>query len=122
MVLGPDGEGISLGEGTVSIGKNGTISIDDEAVARLSVVEFEPGTVLAKVGGGLYTVDHPETAQPMEAVDTMVRQGFLEGSNVNEISAMTELASGLRAYQASQRMLLAQDELLGRAVNEVGRV
>lgn len=122
FVLGTEGEVISLGEGDYSIGQDGTISVDGEAVAQLSVVEFEPGTMLAKVGGTLYTVDDPETAQPMEALETVLRQGYLESSNVDEISTMTELASGLRAYQASQRMLMAQDEMLGRAVNEVGRV
>jgi flagellar basal-body rod protein FlgF len=122
FVLDSQGEVITLGEGEIAIDRDGTISVDGETVAQLSVVEFEPGTMLAKVGSTLYTIDDPDTAQPMAAQDTEVRQGYLESSNVDEISTMTELASGLRAYQASQRMLLAQDELLGKAVNEVGRV
>lgn len=122
FVLGADGEILTLGSGAVSIDRHGTISVDGEAVAQLSVVEFEPGTLLAKLGNGLYTPDTPEVARPTRAVGTVVRQGFLERSNVDYISTMAEMVSGLRAYQASQRMLLAQDELLGQAVNEVGRI
>ena len=122
FVLGPDGQPLTLGSGTVSVDRHGTISVEGGGIGQLSVVEFEPGTLLAKLGNGLYTPDNPDVAPPMRAVNTVVRQGFLERSNVDHISTMTEMLSGLRAYQASQRMLLAQDELLGQAVNAVGRV
>ncbi len=122
FVLDSNGEPLTLGEGDLQVGRDGTISLDGEAVAQLSVVEFEPGTMLVKAGLGLYTVQNPDTAQPMVAMETVVRQGFLEESNVDQASAMAELMTGLRAYQASQRMMLAQDELLGRAVNEVGHL
>ena len=113
---------ITLGEGEIAIDRDGTISVDGETVAQLSVVGVRAWHDVSEGWLMLYTIDDPDTAQPMAAQDTEVRQGYLESSNVDEISTMTELASGLRAHQASQRMLLAQDELLGKAVNEVGRV
>ncbi len=121
-VLGDDGEEILLPSGSFSIAADGTITSDGQPVAALSVVEFDAGTQLAKVGAQFYTPDDPATAQPMVAATTEVKQGFLESSNVDAMSTMTELVSLVRAYQASQRMLQAQDDLLGKAVNEVGRI
>ncbi len=121
QVLGADGQDLTLKGDAVSIGPNGAITVDSKPAGTLSVVEFPAGTVMAKVGSEFYTPDNPDS-MPMAAADTVVKQGFLEASNVDEVSAMTELVSLVRAYQASQRMLQAEDELLGKAVNEVGRV
>ncbi|MGE5620305.1 MAG: flagellar hook-basal body protein [Sphingomonadaceae bacterium] len=121
-VLDADGQEIVLGDGEVSISADGTILTGDVPAATLSVVEFLPGTRLAKVGLEYYVLDDPNGVPPTAATGTVVKQGYLEASNVDAVSAMSDLVSLVRAYQASQRMLQAQDELLGKAVNEVGRV
>lgn len=120
MVLDPVGE-IVLPEGPVSVGPDGMISVGGQQVTNLDVVEFEPGTVMTKVGELLYAPDDPSVS-PMTAAATTVRGGYLEASNVDDVSTMTEMAQMVRVYQANQRMLAAQDELLGKAVNELGRV
>ena len=43
---------------------------------------------------------------------TQVRQGFLEHSNVETVTQMVDMIAGVRAYEASQRAVLAQDESL----------
>ncbi len=121
-VLGADGEEVVLGDGDISIAADGTISQDNEAVATLSVVEFTPGTQLSKVGREFYAMDDPDAIPPTAATDTVVKQGFLEAANVDLVSTMSDLVSLVRAYQVSQRMLQAQDELLGKAINDVGRI
>lgn len=119
-VQGLEGD-LVLGDGAVSIADDGAISVDGEPAGRLSVLEFEPGTLLAKMGEGLYAPVDPAAA-PTDAVSTTVKQGYLEGSNVDRVAVLSEMVWLVRAYQASQRMLVAQDELLGKAVNEVGRL
>ncbi len=121
-VLGADGQDLAVAGDVVSIGPTGEISVDNKPAGALAVVEFVPGTTLAKVGREFYTPDDPNALPPGGATNTQVKQGFLEGSNVDEVTAMTDLVGIVRAYQASQRMLQAEDELLGKAVNEVGRV
>jgi len=120
-VLGPTGD-VTLPDGVVSVERDGTILVDRQPVATISVVEYPPGTRVAKVGDGLFTPEDPLSAQQVANPLTQVRGGYLEASNVDETAAMTELVQSLRAYQASQRMLQAQDDLLGKAINEVGRV
>jgi len=51
-----------------------------------------------------------------------VRQGFLEGSNVNAVEQMVAMITGLRAFEANQRAIAAQDETLKQAVTELGHV
>ena len=60
---------------------------------------------------------HARRAKPAE---TTVEQGFLEGSGVEPARAMVDMIVSLRAYEASQRVLHAIDDTLGRAVNSVG--
>ncbi len=120
-VLADDGQEIFLPEGEPVIKGDGSITVNDQPVATLSLTEFAPGTPMAKAGEGLYLPDDPN-AQPLMPAYTAVEQGFLEQSNVDQIGVMTEMMSLLRAYQASQRMIIAQDELLNKAVNEVGRI
>jgi flagellar basal-body rod protein FlgG len=122
QVLGADGQPLVVKGDEVSIAGNGDITVDGKAAGRLAVVEFAPGTTLAKMGQEFYTPDDPNAPPPAAAVATTVKQGFLEGSNVDWVSAMGDLVSIVRVYQANQRMLQAQDELLGKATNEVGRV
>ena len=51
-----------------------------------------------------------------------VSQGDWEQSNVNVISEMVNMINATRSYEASQRAIQAQDEALGKVVNEVGRL
>ncbi len=49
-----------------------------------------------------------------------VRQGFLEGSNMQVAEEMSRMITALRLYESNQRVLQAQDQLTGKAVNEIG--
>ncbi len=48
-------------------------------------------------------------------------QRFVEGSNVDMGVAQTTMLELQRAYQANQRAIQYQDEMTGRAVNEIAR-
>lgn len=121
-VLAEDGSEIVLDGGKAHISDDGTISVEGEPRHRLRVVEFDPGTLLAKEGDTTYAPRDPQGVPPRQATNTVVKSGFLESSNVDDVATMTGMVMALRIYQSSQRMLLAEDELTGRAVNEVGRV
>ena len=82
---------------------------------RLRIVAA-PAQDLTKEGGGLYSA-----RSAPRAGSAVVRQGFIEGSNVTAIDAMVQMITVQRAYEAAQRAVTAHDEALGKAVNEVGR-
>ncbi len=53
--------------------------------------------------------------------DTRIIQGALEGSNVNPIREMINMITVTRSYDANQKVLLAQDDTLGKAVNDLAK-
>lgn len=121
-------------DGNAVLGENGYIFLDGEDFItnpdgsiiqngvfadRLLIREFTNAATLAKVGANLVTAD--AQAAPVEFVGEIV-QGFLEKSNVNIINEMVNMITVMRSYEANQKALITQDEMLGKAVNELGVV
>lgn len=119
LVLGEQGP-VQVGAGDLSVGPDGTISVNGNAVARLRLVEFDV-PALQKVGENYLAPRDPATA-PRPATGTQVRQGYLESSNVDLSRTMVSLIEIQRAYELSARALQMQDQTLGAAINDVGRV
>jgi hypothetical protein len=103
-----------------AIDLDGTVHADGAVVDRLRVVEFGPDDVLERVGRN-ELVPQQRDLQPQAATATAVRQGFVESSNVDVTGVMTTTLGLQRAYEANQRMIRTQDELLSRAVSEIAR-
>jgi len=114
LVLGEGGP-ISVGAEEVSVGEDRVVRVAGEAVGRLLVVDVQ-GQAPEKVEAGLL---RPPDRANLVALETPVKSGHLEQSNVDAVRAMVELLSAFRAYEAAQRVLRAQDETLGRSI-EVG--
>ncbi len=53
--------------------------------------------------------------------ETQVMQGYIEASNVSIIREMVAMISNMRAYEANQKVVMASDETLGKAITEVGK-
>lgn len=53
---------------------------------------------------------------------TKIHGGALEASNVELAKEMTDLIVALRSFQVNQRAMSMQDQTLGRAVSEIGKV
>lgn len=120
-VLGESGEIVldtTLGE--ISVGADGTITQDDQVVGRLAVVRFESLGALEKGGDGLYR--NASNAVATEAPEAQIRQGMLEGSNVNPILEITNLIEIQRAYESVTRMIENTNDLSRRSVERLGRV
>ena len=50
----------------------------------------------------------------------ILKQGFLETSNVNVVHEMVNMIKISRAYEANSKILTGIDERLGQTVREVG--
>lgn len=115
-VLDTTGRPITVpgGASSLTVGPDGTIGGTGQ---RLALVAF-PSTGVAMMGENLFAVSGP--VQPVAAGAGSIRQGFLEGSNVDMAASMTELISVQRTFQLSARSLTLQDQTLEEA-NVVGR-
>lgn len=54
--------------------------------------------------------------------NAVIRQGYIEASNVDPAQAMVDLMAALRAYETNQKVVQFYDKSLEKAVNEIGRV
>ena len=120
-VLDENNETIRFEEGEIFVGDDGSILVDGEIVAALKIADFPSPYNLLKQGDGLFH-DISNTSIPAEFGNYKIKQGMLEDSNVNAIEEMAKLINTIRDFDTNQRSIMAQDQTLDRAINEVGRV
>jgi flagellar basal-body rod protein FlgG len=92
------------------------ISPDGETRADLAIVTFRNLTGLYQLGGSLFQVSDASGEQLIPE-GTIVRQGMLEGSNVDLAQEMTRMIRTQRAFQLASRALTTADEMEGIANN-----
>ncbi len=86
-VLGDQGP-INVPSGPLSISADGTVSVNGAIAGKVRLVELAPGTSPVAVGASYYSA--PDKAmQP--ATHSSIRQGMLEASNVNPVTAVVDL-------------------------------
>ena len=117
-VLGQNGP-IKIDGSNVSIGIDGQVVVDNGAVDRILVVDFEQPRLLRKEGSSSYVYQGgEEDISPAEGVS--VQQGYIEGSNVSAMEEMIKMVEVLRAFESAQKAIQVIDEITGKMVNEAG--
>ena len=95
-----------------------------ERVDRLKLVDFKRTRYLKKQGNSFW-MDTRESG-PARIIGfgerPKIRQGFLEGSNVNPVKQMVQMIEVNRTYEANQRIIQTHDGLLGKLINEAMRI
>lgn len=89
------------GEANVEVAADGTVSLGEQLLGQIGVVEPEPGADLERESGVLFKTE--AALAPSE--DGLVLQGHLEGSNVDAISQLTRMIEVQRAYEMGQKLL-----------------
>ncbi|MFH1862552.1 MAG: flagellar hook-basal body protein [bacterium] len=118
------GNSQSLPNRSLQISSNGQVYVENPAQATnqildsLQVVTFPDPGQLCSLGDGLYATEQ----EPIEIPEVQLEVGYLEDSNVNVVEEMVEMILLNRCYDAAAHAIQAQDQTIGKAVNEVGRV
>ncbi len=101
---------------------NGEFIVDNEELAgQIDMINILNLKDLNKIGHAYYTLK--DGVEPDEApFEGQIVQGYLEGSNINTVNEMVEMINIMRAYESNSKVLRAYDEILQRAVNEIGKV
>ena len=144
QVLGEDGP-IQIKANNFTIDENGNVfqnldfaddplrlvSMDEntwentELVDRIKIVSFSGhgDRFIKKQGTSLWkATENSGPAQIIAGQDRpKVRQGFLEGSNVNPVTEMVNMIEVNRAYEANQKVISTQDSLLDKLINNAAR-
>ena len=103
------------------INEGGEITVDRRTIGRLRIADFENLKNLRKDGHSLFEATDPEKGVAPDGKETIIRQGFLEESNVDGITEMIQLIEMTRSFESEQRSIQAQDGTLDKAM-DVGRV
>lgn len=118
-VLNSAGQPLRLPEGRLVVNSDGSLTVNGAAAGTLGIAVFQnPTTDLVRDENNTFVV----VGQPAARSGFTVQQGFLEMSNVNASQLMTEMVTVSRLYEAAQKMVTNQDELLGRSISTLGRV
>jgi flagellar basal-body rod protein FlgG len=118
-VLGTAGL-IHVGAAVPTIDTAGNVRVGADIVDQLRVVQVEEDAQLQYVGNGMYL--SPTGSALENDGRALVRQGFLETSNVTPVGEMVQMMETLRHYEAAQRFVRGYDELLEKAISELGKV
>jgi len=120
-VLGKNGA--VAGQGELGISEKGEVYFNGALTDQLLVMDLPENVTLRKVGDGLFGIENMEQAGLERESDSfLVKQGFVEDSNVNAIEEMVRMMTVYRHFEADQKTMRTQDEILNRAVNDIGKV
>lgn len=112
------GAPITIPQGTakITIGTSGIVYADGNGVGQLMMREFaNPQAELKPVGNSLFEA----STEGLPAESTQMRQGMLEGSNVNGVAEMSDMISIMRNYQAVQRMMQSESDRMRTAIQRL---
>ena len=105
-----------IGARAVSIASDGTLSADGQPVAQIGVWLPTDPLSLRHQSGTLFSAENIEPAE-----DAVMRQGFLEDSNVEPVSEIARMISVQRAYELGQKFLDAEDQRQRNVIQTLGR-
>lgn len=118
-VMGQGGA-IKIQGSRVEISANGEVSVDGTPAGTISVVDFPKPYKLTKGAGALFTPADPQTVP--QAVKSAIRQGHLEGSNVETISEMVQMIETNRYFDACSKVIKGYDDMATKAANDLGKL
>jgi flagellar basal-body rod protein FlgG len=124
-----DGSKVMGTEGFIQVDRNIPVSFSDkgeviqqnESKGFLKIVDFEKPYSMLRCGESRFRPQLPDNPE-IKSAGYVIRQGYLEGSNVDMIKNMVQMIATQRNFEADQKALQAQDETLDQAVNQVGKV
>lgn len=111
----------------ISIGTDGTVTAiqpgqtQGTQIGQITTINFINPAGLHSLGDSLYT-ETEASGVPVEDTPGLnglgiLRQGFVELSNVQLVVELTELITGQRAYEADSKAITTSDEMLQTVVN-----
>lgn len=99
----------------MSLSEDGNLSSVDGPIAQIALWHPIDPSALRHASGTLFSADDVE---PIES--GQLRQGYLEGSNVNPLSEIARLVEVQRAYEMAQKFLDAEDSRTRSVIQRLG--
>ena len=118
FVLDREGNPIQLPTDKLECDKQGNLTTTSgEYLGTLGVYMFEDNGALERTPYGLFTGDGAQLNE-----EAIIRNKWVERSNVNMVKEMTNMMVTQRALQSAAQMSKIYDEIITRSVNDIGRL
>ena len=120
LVMGEGGP-ITLATDNINVNDFGVITdANGNLLGRISIADFNDYSALVQVDYGMFqSQGAPDIINP---AGTTLRWQALEASNVSAMDEMMAMMTSQRALQSAAQVLKMYDQLMGKAVTEIGRV
>ena len=115
IVIPPDATNVTIGtDGIVSVVQFG--QVQSAQIGQINLTNFINPAGLHSMGDNLY-METDSSGQPLEGIPGLdglgvLRQGFVELSNVELVVELTDLITGQRAYDSNSKVITTSDEML----------
>ena len=110
-------EPINIGNDKISVTPNNNINVNGVDKYSFNIVDFNNYDTLRKVGDNSYSGENP-----VKANNFYVKQGYVEGSNVDDINMTASLMETVKEFEANQKVIQTIDSTLSKIANEIGTV
>jgi flagellar basal-body rod protein FlgG len=92
-----------------------------QTIGQLTIANFVNDAGLLALGGNLFqqtaASGQPNVGIPGDVAFGVIQQGYLEASNVDPVSEITNLISAQRAYEMNSKVIQAADQMSGTISN-----
>ena len=120
QVMGTNGP-IRLASSDITVDDSGRITDNTGKLAgQIELTDFADSTELVKVGVGLFSSNGGGTV--MRPTPGTISWKNIENSNVELADEMTSMLSNQRTLQSCSQLLKMYDQMMNRAVNEIGKL
>ena len=109
---------VTVDDGDVSVGPDGTVSGKQGQMAKVRVVDFANERGLTKRGTSLYSTGQ----SPIPATGATLTQGMLESSNVQPVIEISRMIEVMRSYEATATLAKSAEDLKRQAIEKLGAV
>jgi flagellar basal-body rod protein FlgG len=99
-------------DSAIKIGSDGTVSYQGKSLGQLKIVDVPAESGLQGAADNTYVTTKASGATRAANKSTILTQGTLEASNVDEASAMTDMIEAQRAYQMASKAIQTQDQMM----------
>lgn len=105
--------------GDVRIGADGSLTQKGKAMGRIGLFMLPAGAALSRHDGSTVMSDKPGQLVQTFTQDT-IRQGFVEGSNVDPIMEMTRLIMLQRAFEQAASAVSQTEDATSSTIRQLG--
>lgn len=99
----------------IKISETGGVFNQDGQIGQIKIVEFRNTQNMKPIGDNLYT----STEAEIQAQNTRIKQGHLEGSNVQPVVEITRMIETSRSFQTTQNLLQSENERLRSSIRKL---